>query len=219
MALGQRTRRARWGAVAAVVASVLVAGACGSPKYHYVKSSADGTYVRVPHEWTLFDEDQLVTGLDESPEAKEQYKRLTWSVAFDAAPRPSLDNVLSLSLSDHPVGLVQVRTLLPEQRDTFSLSSLRSVLLDFDPLASDQQADVEVLDSRDVERPGGLHGNELLINIKNPGGKVLKWRQIALVDSGVRKVHVLAIRCHTDCYTKNQEAIDQVVASWKVKER
>ncbi len=204
-------------AVSALVALV-VAGACGAPKYHYVKSSADRTYVRVPHDWTLFDEDQLVTGLEESPEAKEQYKRLTWSVAFDAAPRPSIDNVLSLSLSDHPVGIVQVRTLLPEQRDQFSLSTLRSVLLDFDPLASDHQADVEVLESRDVERPGGLHGNELLINIKNPEGRVLKWRQIALLDSGVRKVHVLAIRCDHDCYTRNQKVIDQVVSSWKVKE-
>ncbi len=197
----------------------VVAVACGSPKYHYVKSSADRTYVRVPHDWTLFDEDQLAAGLAESPEAKEQYKRLTWSVAFDAAPKPSLDHVLSLSLSDHPVGLVQVRTLLPEQRDQFSLSSLRSVLLDFDPLGADQQADVEVVDSRDVERPGGLHGNEMVINIKNPGGEVLKWRQIALVDSGVRKVHVLAISCDADCYVRNQKVIDQIVSSWKVKER
>jgi hypothetical protein len=209
---------ARWGALAVLVAAVVVAAACGAPKYHYVKSSADRTYVRVPHDWTLFDEEQLVSRLDESPEAKEQYKRLTWSVAFDAAPRPSLDNVMSLSVSDYPVGIVQVRTLLPEQRDQFSLSALRSVLLDFDPLASDHQADVEVLESRDVERPGGLHGNELLINIKNPEGGVLKWRQIALVDSGVRKVHVLAIRCDADCYARNQKVIDQVVSSWKVKE-
>lgn len=202
-----------------VAVVLLVAVGCGSPKYHYVKSSSDRTYLRVPQDWTLFDEDQLASGLDESPEAKEQYKRLTWSVAFDAAPKPSLDHVLSLSLSDHPVGLVQVRTLLPEQRDQFSLSSLRAVLLDFDPLGSDQQADVEVVDSRDVERPGGLHGNELLINIKNPGGQVLKWRQIALVDSGVRKVHVLALSCEADCYAKNRKVIDQVVSSWKVKER
>ncbi len=219
MARGQEAGRGRRGVMAIAVTALLVAVACGSPKYHYVKSSADRTYVRVPHDWTLFDEDELVTRLDESPEAKEQYKRLTWSVAFDAAPRPSLDNVLSLSLSDHPVGLVQVRTLLPEQRDQFSLSMLRSVLLDFDPLASDQQADVEVLETRDVERPGGLHGNELLINIKDPGGgKVLKWRQIALVDSGVRKVHVLAIRCDADCYSRNEKVIDQVVSSWTVKE-
>lgn len=209
---------ARWGALAVLVAAVVVAAACGAPKYHYVKSSADRTYVRVPHDWTLFDEEQLVSRLDESPEAKEQYKRLTWSVAFDAAPRPSLDNVMSLSVSDYPVGIVQVRTLLPEQRDQFSLSALRSVLLDFDPLASDHQADVEVLESRDVERPGGLHGNELLINIKNPEGGVLKWRQIALVDSGVRKVHVLAIRCDAGCYARNQKVIDHVVSSWKVKE-
>ncbi len=218
MAVGPRTRRPRRAALPLLVGVLVAAVACGSPKYHYVKSSAERTYVRVPHDWTLFDEDQLASGLTESPEAKEQYKRLTWSVAFDAAPKPSLDHVLSLSLSDHPVGLVQVRTLLPEQRDQFSLASLRSLLLDFDPLGSDHQADVEVVASRDVERRG-LHGNELVINIKNPGGEVLKWRQIALVDSGVRKVHVLAISCDAECYVRNQKVIDQVVSSWKVKER
>ena len=199
-------------------AGTLMAGAsCGSPKYHYVKSSADRTYVRVPHDWALFDEDQLVTTPEESPEAKEQFKRLTWSVAFDAAPRPDPDHILSVS--DHPTGLVQVRTLLPEQRDRVSLADLRSVLLNFDPLGQEQEDAVEVLDAKDIEQPGGLHGNELLLNIKTPDGKLVKWRQVALVDSGMRKFHVLAIRCDADCYGANEKVIDQIVSSWKVKER
>lgn len=209
--------RRRWGAAAMSLvgaAGLLSAAACGGPKYHYVKSSAERTYVRVPHDWTLFHEDELVGGLDESDEAKRQYKRLTWSVAFDAAPRPSLDHILSVT--DHPTGLVQVRTLLPEERDRFSLSTLRSVLLEFDPL--EQQSDVEVVASRDVERPGGLHGNELLLNVRTPVGKLLKWRQIALVDAAVRKVHVLAISCDADCYADNESVIEDVMSSWKVKE-
>ena len=210
--------RRGWGGVAAVaaVATLVIGLGCGSPKYHYVKSSTERTYVRVPHDWTLFDEDQLVTSLDESQEAKDQYKRLTWSVAFDAAPRPSPDHILSVS--KHPTGLVQVRTLLPEQRDRFSLADLRSVLLNFDPLGDEQQADVEVLESKDIES-GGLHGNELLVNIKTPEGKTVKWRQVALVDSGMRKYHVLAISCDAECYAANEKVIDQVVSSWKVKER
>ena len=219
MAYRPRIRR-RWpGRALTVLAGTAVAASasCGAPKYHYVKSSADRTYVRVPHEWTLFHENELVNKLDQSPEARDQYKRLNWSVAFDAAPRPSLDHILSVS--DHPTGLVQVSTLLPEQRDRFSLSTLRSVLLDLHPLEGEAQDSVEVLESRDVERPGGLHGNELLINIKTPEGRLVKWRQVALVDGAVRKVHVLAISCDAGCYAANEKVIDEVVSSWKVKER
>ena len=205
--------------LAGAVCLAIVLAACGSPKYHYVKSTSDHTFVRVPRKWTLYDEDQLLRVSDESPEAKAQFKQLSWSVAFDAAPKPSLDHVLSDA--GHPTGLVQVRTLLPEQRDSFSLSDLRTLLLPFDPLAEEaqQQGEVEVIDIHEVHRPGGLHGSELLINLKADSGELVKWRQVALVDSGVRKVHVLAVSCSTDCYKRNEKVIDQVVTSWIVKER
>ncbi len=199
------------------VAFVVVLAACGSPDYHYVKNTSDQTFVRVPRDWTLFDEDQLLDVSDESPEAKAQFKQLSWSVAFDAAPKPSLDHVLSDA--GHPTGLVQVRTLLPEQRDSFSLSDLRTLLLPFDPLSEESQGDVEVIEAREVRQPGGLHGSELLINLETDEGERVKWRQVALVDSGFRKVHLLAVSCSTDCYARNEEVIDRVITSWRVKER
>lgn len=211
----RRLRRAR----RAVLALALVAfvAACGSPRYHYVKSSSDRTFMRVPSGWTLYDEDDLLESSDESPESKEQFKRLSWSVAFDASPKPSLDHILTVS--DHPTGLVQVRRLLPGQRDVFSLSDLRSVLLRFDPLSDEAQlqGEVEVLDSKDVKH-GGMNGSELLINLKTEEGDLVKWRQIALVDSAVSKIHVLAVSCDAECYAANEEVIDSIIDSWKVKE-
>lgn len=202
-----------------MIAASIVLVACGSPRYHYVKSTSDRTFMRVPFDWTLYDEDELLKASDDSNEAKAQFKKLTWSVAFDAAPDPSLEHILSPS--DHPTGLVQVRTLLPEQRDGFSLSDLRSLLLSFDPLTEDAQSggDVEVLESKELTRDGGLHGNEMLLNLKTGDGDVVKWRQVALVDAGVSKVHVLAISCNTECYSANEGVIDKIVASWKVKTR
>jgi hypothetical protein len=210
-----RPRRARW-LFAAAVAFALVGGACGGPEYHYVKSTSDRTFVRVPSDWTLYDEDALLESSDESPESKEQFKELSWSVAFDASPKPSLDHVLTVS--DHPTGLVQVRKLLPGQRDTFSLSDLRAVLLRFDPLSNEAQDDVEVLESKDITR-GHLNGSELLLNLKTGDGDVVKWRQVALVDAALTRVHVLAISCDDECYSANEGAIDAVIDSWKVTER
>jgi hypothetical protein len=212
-----RRRRAQW-LLAAAGAVALVLGACCGPEYHYVKSTSDRTFVRVPSDWTLYDEDALLESSDESPESKAQFKDLSWSVAFDASPKPSLDHILTVS--DHPTGLIQVRQLLPGQRDTFSLSDLRSVLLRFDPLSNEVQAegDVEVLESEDITR-GNLNGSELLLNLKTDDGGLVKWRQIALVDSALTRVHVLAISCDDECYSANEGAIDAVIDSWKVTER
>ncbi len=202
------------------MAAVAVAlAACGAPKYHYVKSSADNTFVRVPQDWKLFDEDQLLAISEESPEAKAQFKALTWSVAFDASPKPSIDHLLTDA--GHPAGLVQVRRLPPRQRDTFSLAELRSLYLGFDPLAGDMgdSGDVEVLQAKEVTRPGGFHGSELLLNLRTESGKLMKWRQVALMDSQARKVHVLVVSCNIECYEAHEEEIDKVVESLKVKER
>ncbi|MGH9152497.1 MAG: hypothetical protein ACRD03_08890 [Acidimicrobiales bacterium] len=216
MGSGRARRRQR--VVAAVTVAVALAlGACGAPRYHYLKSTSDRTFVRVPSDWTLYDEDDLLESSEESPESKEQFKELSWSVAFDASPKPSLDHVLSVA--DHPTGLVQVRRLLPGQRDTFSLSDLRSLLLSFDPFSTEArlQGDVEVLESREVNR-SHLNGSELLLNLKTSDGLV-KWRQVALVDAALTRVHVLAISCDDECYAANEGVIDEVVDSWKVTER
>jgi hypothetical protein len=204
-------------ALALVAAGAVALAACGSPRYHYVKSTSDNTFMRVPRDWTIYDEDQLLQSSEESPESKEQFKQLSWSVAFDASPKPSLDHILTVS--DHPTGLAQVRRLLPGQRDTFSLSDLRSVLLRFDPLSNEAQleGEVEVLESSDVQR-GGLNGSELLLNLKTEDGALVKWRQIALIDSAVSKVHVLAVSCDAECYEANESVIDSIIDSWKVTE-
>lgn len=204
-----------------VVATVfaMVSTGCGAPKYHYLKSTADHTFVRVPSNWTIFNEDDLLQTSDKSDEAKNAFKGRSWSVAFDASPKPSIDHILGKS--GHPSGLVQVRTLSESERDAFSLADLRSLLLPWDPLSSAPQdaGQVEVLNAKEVRRPGGLHGSELLLNLKGTAGPPLKWHQIALTDATVSKVHVLVISCDDTCYTANEGVINTIIDSWKVTER
>ena len=200
-------------------AGALVLAACGAPKYHYVKSTSDRTFMRVPSQWTLFDEDDLLESSNQSTEAKEQFKKLSWSVAFDASPKPSLDHILSGA--DHPTGLAQVRTLLPAERDSFSLADLRSLLLPVDPLSDEARlaGDVEVLEANELKLDGGFHGSELVLNLKSSEGDLVKWRQVAVLDATVKKVHVLALSCDAECYIANEKVIDNIIDSWKVTER
>jgi len=218
VATGRLRPRAALGALA--LAAVVAGGAaCGAPSYQYVKSSSDRTYVRVPQDWKLFDEDELLDSSTQSPEQVSQFKAISWSVGFDARPRPAADSILAPS--SFPTGLVQVRTLLPSQRDSFSLADLRSVLLPYDPLGDEasQGGQVEVLAARNLERSGGFHGSELLLNLTTPEGEVVKWRQVALLDANVEKVHLLVITCELGCYDRNESTIDKIVESWKVEDR
>lgn len=194
-------------------------GACGAPKYQYLKSSSDRTFVRVPRAWELFDEDELLSASTRSPEQREEFKQLSWSVAFDARPDPAPDTILAPS--SFPTGLVQVWRLSPAERDTFSLADLRSLLLPYDPLGTEAKnaGQVEVLTARNVERPGGFHGSELLLNLTTPEGEVVKWRQVALLDSRVEKVHLLVVSCDLGCYEEQESVIDGIVESWKVEDR
>lgn len=181
-----------------------------------MKNSAQQTFFRVPNEWKVFDEDQILQNADDTEEAKSSFKQASWSVGFDASPKPSVKNVLTAA--KHPTGLVQVRNLAPSERDTFSQSTLRSVLLGFDPLSEEaaQTGDVEILGTREVDQ-GGLHGSEFLVNLRTKEGGMIKWRQIALVDAKVSRTHVLAITCTLDCYQKNDSVIEKIMSSWKVR--
>lgn len=218
MLFGPRASRAASSAAAAALTTALVFAACGGPEYRYVKNSSQHTFFRVPHEWKVFDEDQILQNTDDSEEAKSNFKQASWSVGFDASPKPSVKNVLTAA--DHPTGLVQVRNLTPAEHDTFSQSSLRSLLLSFDPLSAEaaQTGDVEVLGTREVDQ-GGLHGSEFLLTLRTKEGGMIKWRQVALVDGRVRRAHVLAITCTLDCYNKNEGVIEKIMSSWKVRER
>lgn len=217
MLFGLGASRAASSTAVTAVALTLVLAACGAPEYRYVKSSSQRTFFRVPHQWKVFDEDQILENSDDSEEAKSSFKESSWSVGFDASPKPSVKNVLTASR--HPTGIAQVRTLTPAERDTFSQSSLRSLLLPFDPLSEEaaQTGDVEVVGTREVDREG-MHGSEFLLNLKTKEGGLIKWRQIAVVDRRVTRAHVLAITCDLDCYEKHEGAIEKVVSSWTVKD-
>lgn len=218
MSFGPRASKAASSAAAVLVTASFVVAGCGESKYQYVKNSEQRTFVRVPQDWKLFDEDQVLQNSESSEEAKSSFKQTSWSVGFDASPKPSVSHLLSAS--KHPTGLVQVRELSPTERDTFSLSRLRSLLLAFDPLSEEatRTGDVEVVGARDVD-PDGYQGTEFLLNLRTEEGGMIKWRQIALVDSKLSRAHVLAITCTIDCYDKNESVIEKVIDSWTVKER
>ena len=199
---------------AALTAALLAACSSG---YRYVKSSSARTYFKVPSAWKLYNEDTIfrAQSKDVSPEQAAASKSSQWIVAFDGAPRPLLAHVLS-ERSSSPMGFARVRTLSPDERDTFSLASLRNEVNALDDMSA--TGDVEPLLSKEITRPGGLHGTRLIDNVRQNGVWVT-FDQTALVDSGTHTLYLLLVGCEAHCYLAHRKVIDQVVDSWTVKAR
>jgi hypothetical protein len=107
-----------------------------------------------------------------------------------------------------------------DQRDAVSLADLRNFPFTVD--AQEPQADapeVEVIARDDeVVRSGGFHGTQVLFNIKGDHGLTYTLNQTTLTDSASRVLYTFVIGCEASCYVDNIETINEVVASWTIKE-
>jgi hypothetical protein len=190
--------------------------ACQGSGFSYVSNTSTKTYFKVPEEWELFERNEMMSG--ESPAVSLQSLQGAsdlWVVAFDAAPSPDLDNVLATS-SRHPTGYALVRPLSEEERDTYSLASLRNEVIPLDRLER-TEGRVEAVSEEEIELESGAHGSRLVNEIKVEGD-VFTLDQTGLVDSGTHRVHVLVIGCRSACYEANKAVIDQVADSWTIEE-
>jgi hypothetical protein len=199
---------------AVVAAAVFVAG-CGDSGFHYVKSSSDRTYFKVPDRWTLFDEDEIVEGLGEELTEEQRDSELSraWQVAFDADPKPSIKH-LANSGANHPLGFAEVRPLSAETADTTSLQSMRNYFVDVDTALENDT--VEILEYEDLSLEGGFRGLHMVANFVGETGTTT-FDQTILVDQSTSKVYALVVRCSSVCYERNEGDIKGVVDSWTVR--
>src|SRR5262245_26074394 len=156
----------RWGWVrsrvaALVVGAAVVLTACAGTGYHYVKSSSDKTYFKVPDSWKLYDENSVLDALKGALSKDELNERrdTTWTTVFDANPSPSINHLASKAPS-YPLGRAVVQPLSVDSADTASLQSLRNIFFDVDDAL--QKGTAHVTTYEPVELDGGFHGSHLV---------------------------------------------------------
>jgi hypothetical protein len=200
----------------ASLAIILVATSCSGSGYQYVKDSSSTAFFKVPTSWTLYDEDQILNSdlVQLSPQSQQSVAQALWMVAFDANGQPSLTHVLSAEAAE-PSGFAQVRPLGSEERDTFSLATIRNSLFNVDGTAD--AAGAELLATSDVVLPGGYRGLHIEYNVPQ-GSDYLTVNQIGVVDPQTSTLYVFAIGCEARCYLDHQSAIERIADSWTVKE-
>lgn len=212
---GRRLRLAR--IIAALAIAGLIASACASTGYHYVKNSDDKTYFKVPNEWKLFDAEQVLErnakGL--SDRETDTLRELSWEVRFDAGPKPSLRNFKKADYA-HPIGIAQVEELVQEASDAASISALRNLYFDIDAAAEAGQG--LIVSYEPVTLDGGFHGVHIVAEIPDEDGNTIVFNQKAVLDQLTSKFYAVVVFCNARCYDDNTDDIERLVDSWTVEE-
>ena len=212
-----RTFRAALAGIA-LLATVAGSGcALRGSGFQYVRDQPTGTYYKIPSSWRVYDHDEVISYLksqDDAPADPE--KSLRFYTTFDASKKPVIDRFFNLD-SDEPTGTARVQLLTPEEHDNISLSDLRGLFVNVDEGAASGQ--VEVLDYEEIEREGGFRGQRIVFNVTSERGGVFTINQTALLDQGTSRLYMFAIGCSAQCYDRHKRVIDEVAASWTIKER
>jgi hypothetical protein len=220
---GQATRRRLPVALGLTLGIVLVLSSCGGGGYHYVKSSVQNAYLKVPSGWKLYGQKDLVKlRTDLSDQQRDQVLDTSWQTAFDASPDPSLTHILSRSA--HPAGLALIAPLSPKDSDGISDASLRNFFFDVDQADNDNR--LTVLSYSLVDRDGGFHGVHLVARMVVGSassanayqGKAITFDQTVLVDQQRQRIYAVAVACSSKCYEKNHGKMENLVDSWTVKD-
>jgi hypothetical protein len=159
--------------------------------------------------------------LDEA--AAAQLRAQTWTVAFDAGHRPSIQHIFSAQVQD-PV--VFARVLRNDSGDStpMTLDALRDFFLPVSETARlTAQASGQALPGfksvvDDVTtREGGLRGvHEVFRYTVN--GVVQTFDQTALTTKDASRVYILLVRCTQTCFADRRGELESVVRSFIVSE-
>jgi hypothetical protein len=195
----------------------LALAACQSSGFQYVKSDEVNAIFKVPQDWRIYSEDEIVgaSTANLSPSQRDRLHGSQWAVAFDSSPEPSLINVLDRS-AIFPSGMARASVIQDEERDTYSLRTMRNELVNLDTL-SELEGYVDPISREVITRDGGFHGLQQVVTIRTETGGFYTFNQTSLVDPLTTIAYVFVVGCEADCYEKNQQLINEVVESWTVE--
>ena len=214
--------RRRLAALGVLVASL--AAACSGSGYRYVQNDDANAYFKLPEQWTVFDEGQILSqpALDLAPLQRRRLVARTWMRGFDAGPQPSPLNVVDLN-GPYPRGFAQVQELLQDERSSISLSDLRGIGLagndPFEVVEQDEDGPVEILNAQDITFPGGHHGVRMEVAVDAEGDKVVVVDYTAVLDGRTRFLYLFVIGCEESCYFGNRTEIKSIADSWQIEEQ
>jgi hypothetical protein len=207
-------RHARTTVMTLVAASVLALAACGGASAQYVANSDEGFFLKFPKSWERFDIEESQRPDDATTDA--------WQVFLDANDDPTVDHLESVD-QDQPVALVEIRSLLPAQREQVSLGYLRSLVLagQADPLSlvSNGDPNIELVSYEELTEADGHWGSWIVVTVNAAsGGEPVTIGHQVMVDPDLSTLYRLQVACRASCYDEHRQEIDRVFSSWTIEE-
>lgn len=195
---------------------------CAKPDYNYAQLSpstapAGNVYFKVPQGWSQFTAEDIAkaeSSWSTDVTAKNLLAATAWQDAYDAAPEPSLAHVLGTQTPKDPTVFASLRTLFQPEKSGATTAALRDMVVPLSTLGSN----VHILtDDKIAQGPStGVH--VVFSYVPAAGGAEQTVDQTALLSAGKDAVYLLLVRCSSECYSKNRDAINSVTASYTIQE-
>lgn len=201
--------------VAMVVAAAALVAGCGDPDYRYASDSQEGVSFRVPYTWSIFDrtEEEFSGRLDGGATARALR---IWVIDSNDEADPSNPEVFD---GDVPVGNAQIIATASGLSDNLSISAVRSVGLEFDPVnpATGLEDTWEVVLDQPMRSEGGASGSIAVWNYRTTTSDPwLSRAREVFVDPASNRVYLLDIYCTAACFEQHRDDIYDVLDSWRI---
>jgi hypothetical protein len=232
--------RRQWTALGAVVLALVLATSCGESKFRYVSNSDINTYLKVPNDWKVYKQDDLVQAeINAARQANQPSslidvlinRQFQWRMAFDGDPEPSVEH--TLSLAEEPVVEVSVRALDQDEHDQVSLAALRNVIVNYDEMKAEAQSGLagsgvgvsgestktfRPIDEQELHYEDGVRGIRLRYVLRpNATSPFYAFDQTTLVDSKSQRLYVLLIRSGEAQFLQHNQLFTEIAKSFTVK--
>ena len=220
--------------------ALVLATSCSESKFRYVSNSHINTYLKVPHDWKVYTQDDLVGAeVDAARQANQPSslidvlinRQFQWRMAFDGDPQPSVEH--TLSLAEEPVVEVSVRVLDQDEHDQVSLAALRNVIVNYDEMKADAQSGLtgrgvgiagestntfRPIDEEELHLDDGVRGIRLRYVLRpDASSPFYAFDQTTLVDSKAERLYVLLIRSGEAQFLRDNQLFTEIAKSFTVK--
>jgi hypothetical protein len=201
--------------VAVVASATLAVAACGSPEFQYPHDQTEGVYFKVPQSWTVFDTTEAFFDDRVSGGSTAQPLRV-WAIDSNDPAQPA-----NVDIADGPVpvGNAQIIALSPSLSENVSISSVRSVGLEFDPVnpATGLEATWEVVTDQPLRTEDGISGAVAVWNHRDSTTDPwLSQAREVFVDPTRQRVYILDLYCTAACFETYQDDIFDILGSWRI---
>lgn len=207
----------RRSAVALALTCTLLAplAACGEPEFQYPHDATEGVYFKVPAAWTVFDEtESFYEGRVEGGSTAQPVKVWVIDSADDAAPEH-----VDQPGRDTPVGIAQIIAVSPSLAENISISSVRSLGFEFDPVApaTGLEDTWEVSLDQPLRTEDGISGAAAVFSYRDSADDPwLSQARGVFLDPTRQRVYLLDLFCAADCFEQHRDEIYDVIDSWRI---